>query len=291
MATIRVNASLLNVRQQPTQEAAVLEKLPRDTQAEKLAASSDGEWFQVRTAAGTSGWIAAKYALEVAAPRLQINASILNVRARADQGAAVLAKLPRGTQVEQTGVSADGAWYAVKTADGTAGWISAQYAAPASAAAPAASTTGSAAPAPAPVASGDAPWMVFARGEMGQAEIEGAQNNPRIVEYHAATSLKATDDETPWCSAFANWCMKKAGIRGTGQANARSWLDWGRRIDTPVAGCIVVLKRGTSTTSGHVGFFTEKQGDRIQVLGGNQSNRVKLSLYPTSDVLGYRLPA
>ena len=67
------------------------------------------------------------------------------------------------------------------------------------------------------------PWIDIAKGEMHQAEIPGPMANPRIVEYHATTSLKATFDEVPWCSAFVNWVMEQAGIKGTGSAKARSW--------------------------------------------------------------------
>jgi hypothetical protein len=34
--------------------------------------------------------------------------------------------------------------------------------------------------------------------EIGQAEINGPDHNQRIIEYHEQTSLKASDDETPW---------------------------------------------------------------------------------------------
>jgi uncharacterized protein (TIGR02594 family) len=297
MSTVTINASILNVRQTPSPDAPVVTQLPRDTQVEKVSASDDGQWFQIRTSAGTSGWIAAKYAVEAGAPAaapaapaqawVSINASLLNVRETPDSGGRVLTQLARDTRVQKVGASPDAQWVQVRTADGTQGWVSAQYAVPSQA--PSAAPTGTSTPAPAP--SGEEPkWLTVARGEIGQTEIEGAQNNPRIVEYHAATSLHASDDETPWCSAFANWCMKQAGIKGTGEANARSWLNWGRQLSAPVAGCVVVLKRGNSTTSGHVTFYVGRNGDYLQVLGGNQSNKVKISNYPVADVLGYRWP-
>ena len=128
------------------------------------------------------------------------------------------------------------------------------------------------------------------RGEIGQKEIAGSADNPRIVEYHQATSLKATNDETPWCSAFVNWCYKQAGIKGTNSAAARSWLNWGKELKQPVEGCVVVLKRG-APPSGHVGFFVRQEGNLIYVLGGNQSDQVKVSAYKATDVLSYRQSA
>lgn len=128
----------------------------------------------------------------------------------------------------------------------------------------------------------------FAKLEIGTTEVPGPVNNPRIVEYHATTTLKATDDETSWCSSFVNWCVKKAGFKGTNSAAARSWLKWGVVTDDPKEGDIVIFKRPPSPTSGHVAFFVKKEGDFIYCLGGNQSNQVRISKYKASDLLGYR---
>ena len=318
MSTLNITASKLNLRQTPSKDAPVLLQLPQGFRVVALGASPDGSWYQVQAASSAgpvTGWIVAQYATAAAAApapaapataapataapvTLAITASVLNLRASPDQGGAVLAKLRQGTRVTRLGASPDGAWLQVQApTDGgtTTGWISAQYAAPAGAAAPSPAPAAAPKPAAAPVVSDgkEFAWITVAKRELGQHEVAGANNNPRIVEYHSATSLKATDDETPWCSAFANWCMKQVGIKGTGLANARSWLDWGRKIDTPVPGCVVVLKRTSSPTSGHVGFYMGPSTvtGRIQVLGGNQSDSVKLSNYPKTDVLGYRLPA
>ncbi len=130
--------------------------------------------------------------------------------------------------------------------------------------------------------------LEIATAEIGVKEICGDRDNPRIVEYHQCTALKATDDETPWCSAFANWVVNQLGLKGTDNAMARSWLRWGSPFPEPQPGCIVVLKRG-APPSGHVGFFVRKApGGLIKVLGGNQGNCVKVSTFKEADVLGYR---
>lgn len=133
-------------------------------------------------------------------------------------------------------------------------------------------------------------WLEIAEGELGVKELAGGAAEARIVKYHATTTLKATSDEVPWCSAFANWCIQRAGLKGTGLANARSWLTWGKRLEEPREGCIVVFKRGSNPTSGHVAFFVGMDGNYLRVLGGNQSDCVKVSRYPVADVLGYRWP-
>lgn len=134
-------------------------------------------------------------------------------------------------------------------------------------------------------------WLATAKKELGQREIVGDKDNPRIVEYHQETTLKATDDETAWCSAFVNWCMAKASLKGTRSAAARSWLQWGKMISTPAYGCVVILERGGSPTQGHVGFFMGTKDGQIALLGGNQGNAVSVTWFPASKLLGYRWPA
>ncbi|MBD1208519.1 MAG: TIGR02594 family protein [Ignavibacteria bacterium] len=126
--------------------------------------------------------------------------------------------------------------------------------------------------------------------ELGTAEIFGDTHNSRIVEYHAATSLRATSDEVPWCASFVNWCLKKATITGTNSARARSFLTWGVAVSLEEAerGDIVVLSRGTNVQFGHVGFFAGQEGKSVLVLGGNQSNKVSISPYPLHRILSIR---
>lgn len=133
--------------------------------------------------------------------------------------------------------------------------------------------------------------MPIARGELGQKEVAGPGDNSRIAEYLASTTIGEPynrNDETPWCSAFVNWCIERAGLRGTRSALARSWLEWGREIREPVPGCIAVFTR---EGGGHVAFYLGRSGDNIYVLGGNQSNAVTEAAYAASRLLGYRLPA
>lgn len=137
-----------------------------------------------------------------------------------------------------------------------------------------------------------AAWVHVATAEIGVREIKGHAHAPHILEYHQATSLRASDDETPWCSAFVNWVMGRVGIKGTGRANARSWLDWGHELAEPRQGCVVVLWRGMPDGwQGHVGFYMgrDSQG-RVLVLGGNQADEVNISPYPVHRLLGYRWP-
>ncbi|GAB1717048.1 MAG: hypothetical protein NTAFB05_20900 [Nitrobacter sp.] len=94
---------------------------------------------------------------------------------------------------------------------------------------------------------------------------------------------------TPWCAAFANAVLGASGIKGTGKANARSFLDWGTPTDNPSEGDIVVFRRGNSSWQGHVAFFVGFDGDgNIKVLGGNQHDHVSITTMPRAALLGFR---
>lgn len=153
---------------------------------------------------------------------------------------------------------------------------------------------------PAPPAAG-APWMEIATAELGVHENAApGQHNNRIIEYHSCTTLRATTDETPWCSSFVNWVMVQAGYRGTNNALARSWLDWGTSLTMPRAGAVTVIKKKGATsdaatgsgTGFHVAFYVSSTPSTIRLLGGNQGDQVKYSNFFLSayDIRGYRWP-
>ena len=138
----------------------------------------------------------------------------------------------------------------------------------------------------------DPKWIEIAKKEIGVKEIKGAKDNERIVEYHNSTTFKASDDETPWCSSFVNWCITKAGYKGTNSAQAISWKRWGKKVDKPVYGCIVIIdysyKGEKYKGKGHVGFAVGGDSElNLYLLGGNQSDSVKVSKYRCSSITKY----
>ncbi|MCW8902005.1 MAG: TIGR02594 family protein [Gammaproteobacteria bacterium] len=145
------------------------------------------------------------------------------------------------------------------------------------------------------------PWHDIAKAELGIRENSKTnKHNARIIEYHATTTLKAKTDEVPWCSSFVNWVMTQSSYKGTNNALAKSWLDWGLKVIAPVQGDIVVIKKktkgsdkSTGTSTGyHVAFFDSKSATHIRLLGGNQQDSVKYSTFNLSryEVKGYRRP-
>lgn len=128
-------------------------------------------------------------------------------------------------------------------------------------------------------------WMAAARREIGVKEMAGAAHHPRIIEYHATTSLKATTDETAWCASFVNWCLRQAGVVGSNSAAAASFINWGK-TSTAIPGAICVIHNpaaantALSVSGNHVGFLVEETATHYRLLGGNQSDSVKISGYP-----------
>ena len=137
----------------------------------------------------------------------------------------------------------------------------------------------------------ECPWLDIAMEELGRGvnEVPGPEANPRIVEYHSITALKATSDEVPWCAAFACWCLEKAGVRSPRSARARDFLKWGQPSERKI-GAIVVLSRGADPRAGHVGFLYHDRSWEIVLLGGNQGDRVSTRKFLADTVLGYRWP-
>lgn len=211
-----------------------------------------------------------------ATQRWQVTASSLNVREAPSITARAIGFLARGEIVDHRSTSGDGYWIRIRRSDGLEGWASHKYLV---------STASDA-----DIRDEELPWMPIAIREIGVKAFPGNGDNPRIVEYLQSTTLEpplASNDETFWCSAFANWCMERAGFEGTDSAWARSWLNWGKAISRPKRGCVTVFRRGSG---GHVGFFIRQTATTVIVLGGNQSEAVKVSSYAKSSLLGYRMP-
>lgn len=291
--TLTITADTLNVRGGAGKDFPVVAQLPKGTKVQRLEQS--GEWFRVQGAGGVTGWINAKFAIAdpqpaqpvqptpppaPAATQLRVTATTLNLRAGPGKDQALVKQLPNGMVVDRLEVSGDGAWTRVRSPGGFEGWVSSQFVVPAS-------TKDTDAP-----RDGDPAWYSVAWKERGQKEHDGTSNdNPRILEYQTACSFDPHDEEVPWCSSFANWVVKQANIKGSGEASARSWLKWGQKLDSPRRGCIVVLSRPGAPTNGHVAFYVGEENGRFKLLGGNQENQVKVSLYDKSRLLGFRWPA
>jgi uncharacterized protein (TIGR02594 family) len=128
-----------------------------------------------------------------------------------------------------------------------------------------------------------------ALSQYGVKEIIGNEHNQKIIEYARACGWSwVRDDETPWCSIFMNWVALQSGYERSGRADARSWLSVGEEVAVPETGDVVIFKRGNSEWQGHVGIYVSEEDGYINVLGGNQSDSVRIAKYSKADLLGYR---
>lgn len=87
-------------------------------------------------------------------------------------------------------------------------------------------------------------WLTEARKYIGLKEIKGPQHNPDILQFWRDIKRSGIkDDETPWCAAFAGAVLERSGIRSSRFESAKSYLQWGRELQTPALGCIAVFTR------------------------------------------------
>ena len=116
----------------------------------------------------------------------------------------------------------------------------------------------------------------LALSQYGVSEIPGRADNPTIVNYfHEIGHKWVADDETAWCSAFANWVCKRSNLTMSGKLNARSWLSVGTKVKYPQTGDIVVLWRSSPNSwKGHVGFFISQRNVVIILMDIHKSNNL-----------------
>lgn len=135
--------------------------------------------------------------------------------------------------------------------------------------------------------------LQIALSQYGVKEVRGAKDHPQIVNYFTSLGFDGSKlkDETAWCAAFANWCLKEAGMEYQETLNARSFLNLGEEVFTPKQGDIVVLWRESPNSwKGHVGFFIKESARYVYLLGGNQGNSVSIKAYPKTRLLAYQRP-
>lgn len=139
------------------------------------------------------------------------------------------------------------------------------------------------------------PWYAEAGRLMGTREIVGRRHSSIIMGWAKTLGLAYADDETPWCGLFVAHCL---GLTLPGEAQpanplgARNWLKFGRTIETPAVGAILVFSRGSKAGwSGHVAFYDSERNDAFRVRGGNQSNAVTDTWIAKDRLLGIRWPS
>ncbi|MEL6273698.1 MAG: TIGR02594 family protein [Bacteroidota bacterium] len=135
-----------------------------------------------------------------------------------------------------------------------------------------------------------------ALGYIGLREIPGPDSEPIIIDMVHELFPDWQDDTTiAWCSIFMHQIARNECAENPADLNeplpgmARSWLNVGEVVDNPMPGDVCILWRGSPNgPKGHVGLYCNTVDRHVHLLGGNQSNAVKVSAYAAHRVLGYR---
>jgi len=133
-------------------------------------------------------------------------------------------------------------------------------------------------------------YIQYAINELGVHEIPGKGSNRRVEQYHSAVGYPNWSDDVPWCASFVGFIMLKAGYSLPElPARALSWKNFGKKVSKPIYGAIAVKKR---KGGGHVTFVvgTLKNSNYLVCLGGNQGDKVGLSIYHKSKFKYFRVP-
>ena len=284
-----VTVDTLNVRSGPGTGHSIISRVHRGDRLTFLSATPDWGWINIKTNDDKTGWCSAKYLKDnndLLAPPEDYPATgfhralsdDLSMREGPDNHYPAVAEMKFNRVVNVDGISEDGKWKHCTNAWGESGWYPIERLAPLGEVAIQKSDE-------------EFPWLPVVYAEFGTREIPGPQNNPRIFEYFKSTGLDQKypyiPDETDWCAAFVNWCIKKVGLPPNGSPYANPWRNWGKESPEP--------KRGAVTTFlwddgyAHVSFYLGEIGNYAVCLGGNQSDAVWFAVYHKKFVTSYRI--
>lgn len=138
-------------------------------------------------------------------------------------------------------------------------------------------------------------WLRLALALRGTDEIRGPRNSGTIMGWAEKLGIRYPDDETPWCGLFVAHVVSTVFPDAPLPSNvlgAQKWLKFGRKLDGPALGAVVVFWRGSPRSwKGHVGFYYGETRSHILCVGGNQSNTVNITRIAKNRLKGYRFPS
>jgi uncharacterized protein (TIGR02594 family) len=141
-----------------------------------------------------------------------------------------------------------------------------------------------------------APWLVEAEKDLGIRELVAGELNPNVRAYFKHTRFPPSmiTKKTAWCAAAICAWLERSGTRSPRTARAADFARFGVAVELDRAepGDIVVFGKADPDAggSGHVALFVERRGDVLDVLGGNQGNRVCIAERPVARVVAVRRP-
>ncbi len=101
--------------------------------------------------------------------------------------------------------------------------------------------------------------------------------NPLIILFFHQIGYRNTQlpgDCTPWCAATVAWCLQRAGLSiPSNPVSARSYLRYGNEVTDPRPGDLCIFTGVNDASTGHLGLYVSRVGDKLRVLGGNQTGQ------------------
>ena len=218
--------------------------------------------------------------------RVRMIASCIQVRKEPKVNAETTGYLKRDDVVLLLKKSDDSHWFQVFNTNGLFGWISNKFAVEY------------------PINNGDAgsdsrlfPWMQIAMQEVELSELRNSSDSYECYQFHKSTHFqraffRAITDN--YSTPFVNWCLERSGYEGNESPDSKYWLYWGKSIDIPCKGCIVLID-GNGTHSGYrvcsqVGILIARVGNNVEVISTNSGGEVVILTIPDEHIIGYRLP-
>jgi len=122
--------------------------------------------------------------------------------------------------------------------------------------------------------------LVQAKKLIGTREIAGSIHNEVIMSWAEELGIQNiyTSDEIAWCGLFMAIVCKKAGLETNLTPKQALWaLNWGKfgtKQSVAMLGDVLTFNRNGG---GHVGIYVGEDDLCYHVLGGNQSNMVRVS--------------
>jgi len=100
--------------------------------------------------------------------------------------------------------------------------------------------------------------------------------------------LGVDPSRTPWCGYFLGMVVRTTGKKPPKNYSfARSWVSYGMAVPIKRArpGDVVVVRTGRGY---HVGVMQSLTSQGVNLVGGNQSNRVQKSTFPRKAIVAIR---
>lgn len=149
---------------------------------------------------------------------------------------------------------------------------------------------------------GSPSYLIEAFADVGIVEYvtrnRKREPNPVVVAWATKSiGYKVNTITTPWCAIYIGAKLEDAGYTCTKSAMARSYLNWGTKIDHGdedkwAPGDIAVIWRGRKNdgVTGHVFFILDWDDTYVYGLGGNQGDSVCVQRFLRTKLLGIRRP-